>query len=159
MGIGKRLKAILKSQNKTILWLSEETGISKNTLYTITKRDSEKIKGEFLEKISSALCVPAEVLLYDNINDLTENISKKVFEAIRVGNKKEIIKLLNSKGYENYHSILKNALDNLNEMSNDDLSTFYLMNIMKSYEELNIIGKEEASIRVKELTEIQKYKA
>lgn len=68
MSIGKNLKAILKSKNMTIEELSKKSNISKNTLYAITKRDSFNVRKETLEKISKALDIPVEQLIFDNSN-------------------------------------------------------------------------------------------
>ena len=51
MALGKRLKSILEEKGITILELSQITGISKNTLYAITKRDNDTMKYENLKKI------------------------------------------------------------------------------------------------------------
>ena len=40
MGVGFRLKLALREKKMTIKELSEETGVSLNTLYSITKRDT-----------------------------------------------------------------------------------------------------------------------
>lgn len=63
MGIGQTLKRILHDKNMTIKQLSEVTGISINTLYSITKRDSVNVRTEIIEKIAKALDVPVERLL------------------------------------------------------------------------------------------------
>jgi DNA-binding Xre family transcriptional regulator len=55
MGTGTVLKNILASRNISIKDLSEKTGISVNTLYSITARDSKNIRSDTLQKISEAL--------------------------------------------------------------------------------------------------------
>ena len=67
----------LKQKNKTILWLAEKSGVSKNTLYTITKRDNTNIRHENLKKIADALGVSVEDLLErDGDNDVNNSNSK-----------------------------------------------------------------------------------
>lgn len=66
MALGKRLKSILEEKGITILELSQITGISKNTLYAITKRDNDTMKYENLKKIADALnMTPDEIVDYD----------------------------------------------------------------------------------------------
>lgn len=80
MGIGYNIKEFLKIKGKTIKWLAEETGISVNTLYSITKRDSERINIDSLNKIAKCLEVPAEALADINllfISDSEESDTKK----------------------------------------------------------------------------------
>lgn len=63
MGIGLRLKEVLRDRKMTIKQLSELSGVSHNTLYSITKRDSERIDPILLEKIAAALRVSTGSLL------------------------------------------------------------------------------------------------
>lgn len=63
MGIGLRIKNILYDRKMTIKQLSEESGVSINTLYSITKRDSDNVDPVILHKLSTALNVSQEELL------------------------------------------------------------------------------------------------
>lgn len=63
MGLGKNLKEILKQKNMTIKDLSEKTGISANTLYSITKRDGKTARFDIVDKIITALDIPPNLLL------------------------------------------------------------------------------------------------
>lgn len=80
MGIGARIKEVLKEQNKTIAWLAKESGVSKNTLYTITKRDNTKVRQDILEKISKTLGVKLEYLL--GLDPSDEEITGYVADSI-----------------------------------------------------------------------------
>ena len=51
MGFGARLKEILAQKGKSIIWLSEQTGIPRNSLYTITKRDNTTPRLETIKKM------------------------------------------------------------------------------------------------------------
>lgn len=62
MGVGFRIKEILNNKNMTIKELSKLTGISINTLYAITKRDSSSINPVTLQKISLALDISIDQL-------------------------------------------------------------------------------------------------
>ena len=76
MGLGKRLKDILKEKNITVQRLSEMTGISANTLYTIIKRDNKSIQAENLISIARALGVSVDTLIGETMYiDTVENIS------------------------------------------------------------------------------------
>ena len=58
MGVGIRIKKILREKNMTIKELSDKSGVSLNTLYSITKRDSKRIDNIILQKICAALDIP-----------------------------------------------------------------------------------------------------
>lgn len=60
MAIGEKLAAELKRQNKKPGTLARETGISKNTIYGIIKRDNEKVEFSTMEKIAQNLGLPVE---------------------------------------------------------------------------------------------------
>lgn len=78
MGIGTNIKAILKEQGKTLKCLSEETGVSVHTLYSITKKDSTTANYETLKKISTGLGVSMLQLLG---NDAYSVIGRVAFET------------------------------------------------------------------------------
>lgn len=54
---------LLKQQNKTVYWLSKQTGISQNSLAKIVKNQTTGINFDTLEKICIALnCDISDVL-------------------------------------------------------------------------------------------------
>lgn len=57
MGVGTNLKEILRSKKMTIKQLSELADIPVNTLYSITKRDSERVDKVILNRLAAALGV------------------------------------------------------------------------------------------------------
>lgn len=63
MGVGLRLKEILRAKSLTIKQLAEVSGVSINTLYSITKRDSERVDDVLIQRIASALGVSVSDLL------------------------------------------------------------------------------------------------
>lgn len=99
MGFGQELKNILKKHNMTIKELAEVTGISLNTLYSITKRDSENVRFDIYLKIAEALQIPLEELIDEeiirnlrikiadettvNCKNKNENYDKRVQKLIR----------------------------------------------------------------------------
>ena len=78
MGFGLRLKELLKQKKMTIKELSEKTGISINTLYSITKRDTKIPDPQIIKKISEVLQIQEDDLLtFDVIKeDLRKNIEE-----------------------------------------------------------------------------------
>ena len=75
MALGKRLKELLKNRGITILEFATITGISKNTLYGITKRDSDNITFENLQKIADALDMTVDEFIgYDTTKSIDENM-------------------------------------------------------------------------------------
>ena len=68
MGLGARLKEILKEQNMTIKELSKLSGVSLNTLYSITKRDNNMARFDIVEKIALALNISPEELVQHKID-------------------------------------------------------------------------------------------
>lgn len=67
MNIAATIKELLAQKQKSIRWLSEETGISINTLYSVTKRNSCSMKDSHINAIAKALEVPREVLESESI--------------------------------------------------------------------------------------------
>ena len=78
MAIGEKLAALLKAKNKKPGTLASETGISKNTIYSIIKRNNEKVNYSIMEKIAAALDVPVEYFFPSN-----ENKSPFDYEGVR----------------------------------------------------------------------------
>lgn len=66
MGLGTKLKKLLSEKNMTVAELSRLTGVSTNTLYAVIRRDSDKMSGDALIKVSKILEVPISSLLVDN---------------------------------------------------------------------------------------------
>ncbi|GEM_PF-6030309 len=69
MGVGIRIKKILREKNMTIKELSDKSGVSLNTLYSITKRDSKRIDNIILQKICAALDIPSCELVDESVPD------------------------------------------------------------------------------------------
>lgn len=85
MGLGMCLKKILKEKGLTIKELSKISGVSINTLYSITKRDNNMARYDIIKKIASALDV--------SIEELTgEKIDIEAAETIKNARLHEIIK-------------------------------------------------------------------
>lgn len=63
MALGTNLKEILKQKNMTIKDLSKKSGVSVNTLYSITKRDGRMARFDIIKKICEALEIEESELL------------------------------------------------------------------------------------------------
>lgn len=57
MGVGLRLKELLRDRGMTIKELAEQANVPANTLYSITRRDSDRVDSVVLARISRALDV------------------------------------------------------------------------------------------------------
>lgn len=91
MGIGINLKRILAERKMTIKELSKRSGIPINTLYSITKRDSENISSAILTKLANEL----DVSPFDLTTD-TERLSAEcnIIEQIQNVYGVDCVKLL-----------------------------------------------------------------
>ena len=98
MGVGLRLKECLRENHMTIKELAEISGISKNTLYAITKRDPQKVDNFTIGVIARILDVPPTRLLFDPLPSDLQPLYNQIKEE------KEREKLLNA------------AFKNLNEI-------------------------------------------
>lgn len=63
------IKKLLKYRNTNIPKLAEISGVNKATLYTMLRRNQEKLKPIMYTKIADALQVPAEYFFANDIND------------------------------------------------------------------------------------------
>ncbi len=112
MGFGSVVKKLLSDKNMTIKDLSEASGISLNTLYSITKRDSTNIKMDTLRKISQAAGITDEEMLQrirseheramydmDNVCRLLQQAESMVYDN-RTARKKFSESLKTLTGYE-----------------------------------------------------------
>lgn len=63
MGFGKRLKAILDEKHISPTTLGRMTGISRQSIYSWIKRDTEKIDPEIFARLAAALDIDVNDLL------------------------------------------------------------------------------------------------
>ena len=61
MGIGSRIEQLIRARGKRPGTLAREAGVSKNTVYSIIKRDTNKIDFDVLLKICTELDIPVEL--------------------------------------------------------------------------------------------------
>ena len=140
MGIGARIKDIAKKQGLTLAQLSEMTGISVNTFYSMTSRDSDNIRPKNLKKIAEALNVSESELLGDQkLPSLTGNVSPEEFINT-------ILKVVYPKGEKPEWEPPENLYDLLIlEKIKDDINLLL--------DELNLEGLLVAREKVKSLAE------
>jgi transcriptional regulator with XRE-family HTH domain len=162
MGLGSEIKAALKERNMTIKELSERTGISVNTLYAITKRDSTNVNMDIIMKIAKELdmdisSIPMAPKLEKVIelftgpgnqylkmlNKLTNDTSEKIVLAPK----------LNNIPSETYTERLIYFFDHL-----DDSAKEIVINIMADLRLLNEDGLLKAQERIFELSLVSIYK-
>lgn len=132
MGIGLRLKEILRERGITIKQFSKMSGIPLNTLYSITKRDSNRIDQVIFKQITESLNVTNAELLGIRHVRLTPLTPEEI------------------KMYEEAEEILAEC-----EAHKDDPSE---LRILQAYHKLNFSGQCEAVKRIEELTEIPRYR-
>lgn len=79
MAIGIRLKEILKQKKMTVKQLSENSGVSENTLYGIIKRDNKTINPDIATKITTALEIKIADLM--GISDYINSVENEIRQA------------------------------------------------------------------------------
>ena len=62
MGIGSRIDQLIRARGKRPGTLAREAGVSKNTVYSIIKRDNDKVDPAILSRLAHALGVPLSAL-------------------------------------------------------------------------------------------------
>lgn len=157
MALGTNLKEILKQKNMSIKDLSKKTGISLNTLYSITKRDGRMARFDIIKKICETLEITeSELLGFDVEPEDYETENKRqnlrVYEVHR--NSDERNGLITTKGTQQDIVRFFSGIDKFVDNAIDPLRYEYLSNFNK----LNDKGKEKAIEQVELLTKIPEYK-
>ena len=62
MGIGSRINALIREKGTRPGTLAREAGVSKNTVYSIIKRDNDKVDPAILARLARVLGVPVSAL-------------------------------------------------------------------------------------------------
>ena len=135
MGIGSRIKDQAQKNGITLRKLAEIAGISYNTIYSITKRDSNRVQGETLQRIANALGVtPTYLIGYDDRIVNPEQYTHEELSEIKAA------------AWEVYQQHIEET-------------TSLRAYLNAAFSKLNETGQSIAVERVEELTEIPKYKA
>lgn len=152
MGVGLRLKGILRLKKMTIKQLAEKSGISVNTLYSITKRDSSRVDRLLLQQIAKALDISVYQLLGESKIDGAE---KDLSDSLDLG-------LLAIHLHKEYDLPTETALKVVDDCR-EAFSIFFRKGIEVEMEpildDLNDRGKQVALERVRELAEIPQYQS
>lgn len=113
MGVGMRIKIALREKKMTIKELSAQSGISLNTLYSITKRDTENVDDVILSMISKTLGLPEFFFLgfepYEDLDFLQRNKEKILLELQEQGFVPKNEKNLNSFSNYEFWEVVSNA--------------------------------------------------
>lgn len=139
----------------TIKQLSEKSGISVNTLYSITKRDSKRVDKIIAQRVAQAL----EIDIVDLI-DAEKDVDLVYF------NREILKKLAGADGFEGIDEYGKPRLrpgSLAQSIFFAEITGFedekYVANRLKiAFKSLNTDGKRKAVERVEELTEIPRYR-
>lgn len=133
MGIGSRIKDQALKQGITLRKLAEIAGISYNTIYSITKRDSNRVQGETLQRIADALGVtPTYLIGYDDKIVKPEQYTPEELAEIKSG------------AWEAYQQHVEETTS----------SRAYLN---AAFSKLNTKGQQVAVERIEELTQMPQY--
>lgn len=123
MGFGSKLKELLVQKGMTIKELSEVTGISINTLYSITKRDTRIPSDDILDKIANALKVSKnEFLTHDVVKNEIRSLMDSMAESENIIRLK-LIELAEMLSGEALSELIDLAIDLLQD--DDNRSMFY----------------------------------
>lgn len=149
MGVGLRLKRILKEKEMTIKELSQLSNIPINTLYSITKRDSQRVDNVLLQKIADTLGVPVTKLQYDGVI----NFSVRDLKNPEDMSPDEFKKYMN----EDLPAALDKVRDRMAEVYGELVEIRGEEMILQSFAVLNKAGRIEAIKRTHELTQLEEY--
>ncbi len=140
MGFGARLKEILAQKGKSIIWLSEQTGIPRNSLYTITKRDNTTPRLETIKKIAQALDVPITFLILED-NVLNEYIDEQANSHYtnHISNINSSNNVVQGSGFVTVNDSSNNKSKDLTKEETEILNIYRSLNIRDKARFLNMI--------------------
>lgn len=75
MPIGKRLSDLLTARSENVNSISNQIGVSPQTIYSIIKRDNMKVDFDVLMKLSKALNVSVEYFYEPQISQSAQTVS------------------------------------------------------------------------------------
>lgn len=162
MGLGTNLKKILKERNVTIKELSEKSGVSLNTLYSITKRDSRMSRYDIVKKVASTLGVTVSELTGFEIDEPKTNMENaRLYEVIKrdstqstdLNDISEILNKMEGTAQERFHN---SQVQLLTEIISKQISDKKL-ELSSLFDQLNDPGQDKAIEQVELLTKIPEY--
>lgn len=122
MGIGKKLQQLLDARNRTANDVAQSIHCSAQTLYSIIRRDNNKVDIDVLQAIANELDVTLDYFTSTNTHEMN-NVSPSEYELIKK------YRLLSSKE----QAVVDNLIDGLAPTSSD--------NTVKNNPNSEIIGK------------------
>ena len=151
MGVGKRIREMVREKGISLHSLAEKAGISYNTLYSMVQRDSNRVSVETLQKICVVLDVPVWSLFETPLECSAERTMRIWSELGKFSG--ELSGVLDEGGVPG--SLDKSEAINslLGELANASGE----MAILAAYNALNEKGREIAIDRMVELTKIPEY--
>lgn len=167
MGVGLKLKALLRDRKMTIKQLAKQADIPVNTLYSITKRDSERVDVVILQRIAAILkvnwidLVPEgsrfAYIAADTISGTGLKIENpEQYEDLAYQIKQEI--LSDAFTPEEYEEARKTKISDIQtDLLLGEVRRIRMQKISELFSKLNAEGQQKAVERVEELTEIPKY--
>ena len=180
MGVGTKIKAILKEQKKTIKQLAEESGVPLNTLYSITKRDSKVVSDPVVEKISNALGVSKDIFIPSVVRESAWEFAEQQAQQNQVLEKRGLLNGLpeeQRKSLTNAADIYQRELSRVintleastwvaskNAVAQETLRVFQTVTdyelegrLRGLFGSLNRMGKLQAVFSLEKLSEIPRY--
>ncbi|CDD61594.1 unknown [Clostridium sp. CAG:505] len=181
MGLGKNIKTILDSIQRTVPWLAQQTGIPTQTIYSMIRNNSKSTDDNTLEKLSVALKVPPAFLTSEDFTKIPSNVAfddtlsyiqkqfmHPDFDRIlfnTVANCADLSVIYDDLFHEAIINTASNIPDNpiknalLEGLTNtSDLEEdFILTKLISYYYQFNLDGKRAMLQRVKELSFVPDY--
>lgn len=138
MGYGTKIKKMLKDKKISIKELAKQTGISLNTLYSITKRDSENVDFEILIKIALYLEI--------DITELIDSDATHYMDYMELINAYDYRQNLRKMNFSNnlnylighYHISLSSLAQEIN-VSKDTISQWISGETLPNYNEQRLL--------------------
>ena len=129
MGVGVRIKTILREKKMTIKELSQKTGISLNTLYSITKRDSNRADAVILQRIANTVELPESFFLggqpFQDLDFLAQFKSVFVHSLCKNGYIDFENRTINQVGAYEYWKCIGDHIVSIVQIASDSLSIQY----------------------------------
>lgn len=148
MGVGSRIEMLCADKGLSIRQLSLKSGVPYSTLYSAIKRDSNGIDTDTLKKIAAALGVSWYELLSDNPEEQADMINERIDDVISSLNG-QIGRVSPPQRNPKRAAIMLNFIEETFDTKKALLSC---------YNQLNDEGQKIAVERIRELTEIPRYR-
>lgn len=162
MALGVNLKEILKQKNMTIKDLSKKTGISVNTLYSITKRDGRMARFDIIKKICEALDVTESELLGFDVQpeDYATKNAREHLRVFEVHHNSDLRNGYISSEPSGYNPDLIRRISAVVEsrMVDEGIAEEKQIELLYHFDILNSVGQQKAIEQVEMLTKIPEYR-